>query len=98
MIDEGVEVEEGYEENLPKGIDIHMVSKITFYYHQQLFYDNDWNMIRCPAYSSKIHLTIQIKYCQTVLTLKLHFSNCQKNPKDKKKIQHIFKLQSFLEV
>ena len=85
MTDEGVEVEEGYEENLPKGIDIHTVSKITFYYHQQLFYDNDWNMIRCPAYSSKIHLTIQITYCQTDLTLKSNFSSCQKKSKRLKK-------------
>ena len=60
-----------------------MVSIITSYYYQQLFYDNDWNMVKCPAIcSSKIHLTIKIKYCQLVLAFKLHFSSCQKNPKD----------------
>ena len=93
-----VKVKKGMKKILQIGINIQIPIIIISYYHQKLFYDNDWNMVEYPASSSKIHLAIQITYCQTVLTLKLHFSSCQKNPKDKKKIQHIFKLQSFLEV
>ena len=87
-----VKVKKGMKKILQIGITIH-IPIIISYYHQQLFYDNDWNMVEYPAYSSKIHLTIQITYCQTVLTLKLHFSCSQKFSKHKKKIQHIFQLQ-----